>query len=911
MPDDFVLNVRQIVQYPRRAAVAAGDLVLLQDSSVGAGPYFSVKAADLVSTALQLGGSLQLAPGAHIAWNGAALSWQAGTFSFSEAVAVPSLRSAGDIFVAGQALATQVNLDALFDTIVENSVWTLNGRKGNVQLELGDILRAGAAPIWNAHFGGHITAPTAWDFRSNDDTVATTAFVQMVLNQLLCSGSVVTSFNGRGGAITLTVDDVNAAYAAAVAPDWPRVPSPPLGDASSRIATTAFTDETIEDLREWVIRYIAAGGGVDLSGYAKIDSPSFTGYPTAPTAAAGNYSGQLATTAFVANAVTAATAGVASFNGRTGTVTLQTADVSSVGGALLLSPPLTGLPSAPTAPPGTNNDQIATTAFVMAATAGSGVSSFNTRSGTVVLLATDVTAVGGALLASPTFTGTPAAPTAAVGTSTTQLATTAFVAAAVAASTAGVSSFMGRTGAVTLTANDISAAGGAPLASPVFTGNPQAPLPLAGANSGEIATAAWVNARLATAGGVTSFNTRTGAVTLALTDVTAVGGAPAASPPLTGVPTAPTAAPGTNSTQIATTAFVLAQVGVSSFNTRSGAVTLNLADITGAGGAPLTSPALTGTPTAPTAAQSDNSNTIATTAYIHTALATGLVSSFNGRSGAVSLIANDVSAAGGALLAGPAFTGVPTAPTAVVGTSTTQLATCAFVLANAAAAGVTTFNGRAGAVVLTAADIAATGGAPLTTPTVQRFISGTGSYISRAGASYIEVELVGGGGGGAGDSGGNGGNGGNTTFGGTYVANGGTGGVPMYGRGGLGGATSANGDDYCNGSDGGSSTSQAAAQVNGGNGGSSYYGGRGTGGSGNAGLAAKPNSGSGGGGGSGAAAPSLGYAGSGGGSGGWLRRILPPGTYAYVVGAAGAAGVTGAVMVGGAGAAGKIVVREY
>lgn len=40
---------------------------------------------------------------------------------------------------------------------------------------------------------------------------------------------------------------------------------------------------------------------------------------------------------------------------------------------------------------------------------------------------------------------------------------------------------------------------------------------------------------------------------------------------------------------------------------------------------------------------------------------------------------------GGAPLASPAFTGTPTAPTATVGTNTTQLATTAFVLANAAA----------------------------------------------------------------------------------------------------------------------------------------------------------------------------------------------------------------------------------
>lgn len=44
-----------------------------------------------------------------------------------------------------------------------------------------------------------------------------------------------------------------------------------------------------------------------------------------------------------------------------------------------------------------------------------------------------LTTLGGAALASPTFTGTPAAPTAAAATNTTQIATTAFVTAADAA----------------------------------------------------------------------------------------------------------------------------------------------------------------------------------------------------------------------------------------------------------------------------------------------------------------------------------------------------------------------------------------------------------------------------------------------------------------------------------------------
>lgn len=65
-----------------------------------------------------------------------------------------------------------------------------------------------------------------------------------------------------------------------------------------------------------------------------------------------------------------------------------------------------------------------------------------------------------------------------------------------------------------------------------------------------------------------------------------------ASPALTGVPTAPTAAGGTSTTQIATTAFVATNF------------------------AGLASPALTGNPTAPTQASGTNNTTIATTAFV-------------------------------------------------------------------------------------------------------------------------------------------------------------------------------------------------------------------------------------------------------------------------------------------------------
>ena len=83
--------------------------------------------------------------------------------------------------------------------------------------------------------------------------------------------------------------------------------------------------------------------------------------------------------------------------------------------------------------------------------------------------------------------------------------------------------------------------------------------------------------------------------------------APKDSPTFTGTPKAPTAAAGTNTTQIASTAFV--QAVVTALNN---ALALK---------APLSSPALTGTPTAPTAAQTVNNTQVATTAFVKSAIA--------------------------------------------------------------------------------------------------------------------------------------------------------------------------------------------------------------------------------------------------------------------------------------------------
>ena len=155
-----------------------------------------------------------------------------------------------------------------------------------------------------------------------------------------------------------------------------------------------------------------ASGGTDLVRKSQVDgllstkaplaSPSFTGSPTAPTAVAGTDSTQIATTAFVNQAIAGFGAGdmakstydtdndgkvdaaevadAAPWAGITGkpssfTPSSHSHSIAQITGlqtaldakAPLASPALSGSPTAPTATAGTNTTQIATTAFVAAA----------------------------------------------------------------------------------------------------------------------------------------------------------------------------------------------------------------------------------------------------------------------------------------------------------------------------------------------------------------------------------------------------------------------------------------------------------------------------------------------------------------------------------------------------------------
>lgn len=544
---DLVVNVRQISSYPALGASNGTENLLVQVGGLG-GPYQTISTGALVSSALSVEGpalgigvaapaaangtqlfsnELVLQPAGSLLWNfysgNSTLNyWQAGVagqlifgqsigFQFNVAPAgsagapLTQLETLFGISLAGAASLPYGTLTVARDPAAAMEVATLNyvsnhtvasfnGRNGVVQLWAQDIYTA----------------------LGYDSAIATQAWVTEQITQAfqnwLMTCPVVTRWNGRYGSVYLMLTDISTVFFQPG--QQPITPTPPATSDDYSIANTA-----------WVTSYVTE-------------------------TIAGNQG--LATQAWVqANTV-------ASFNNRIGQVVLTTADGTAAGLAPIASPQLSGIPTAPTAAVGNATSQIATTAFVWSAVQESttGVVSWNGRTGVVTLDATDINNAGGALLNSPALTGVPTAPTATTGTTTTQLATCAFVLNEVQAIGAGVTSFNTRSGNVVLELSDIEAAGGAPIASPNFSGNPTTPTPASpAAATTSIANTNWV-VQYNALNTVASFNSRIGAVTLNANDLTAVGALVNPSVVLTGNPVAPTAAPTTNTTQIATCAFV-------------------------------------------------------------------------------------------------------------------------------------------------------------------------------------------------------------------------------------------------------------------------------------------------------------------------------------------------------------------
>lgn len=208
-------------------------------------------------------------------------------------------------------------------------------------------------------------------------------------------------------------------------------------------------------------------------------------------------------------------------------------------------------------------------------------------------------------------------------------------------------------------------------------------------------------------------------------------------------------------------------------------------------------------------------------------------------------------------------------------------------------------------------------------PTIQKFTSGSGTYTTPAGCTWIRVRMVGAGGGGTGSgtaAGSASGSGGTTTFGTTLLsASGGAGGSWASGPNAGGAASLGSGPigialqgGYGAALNDGTGTVQ---RPSGGHGGSTPFGGAGAGGQVNqAGSAGITNTGSGGGGGGGFSNVAEVATGQGGGAGGFVDAIItaPSATYAYAVGGAGTAGTAGTNgFAGGAGGSGLIIVEEH
>jgi hypothetical protein len=266
-------------------------------------------------------------------------------------------------------------------------------------------------------------------------------------------------------------------------------------------------------------------------------------------------------------------------------------------------------------------------------------------------------------LASPTFTGNPAAPTPSPGDNDTSIATTAFTTAAVAAEASARTTAIG----VETTARiaDVDAeetralaaeALLAPLASPALTGNPTAPSPTAGDNDTSIATTQFVTGAIATAisalingapGALDTLKELADAINDDASFAATVTAALA-----TKINAAVLTTDGDLLTRIAGVPARLTRAGLAG-DTAFSSVYETIANV--ALKANIASPTFTGDPKAPTPAAADNDTSIATTAFVQGEIAAK------------------------APLASPTFTGDPKAPTAAAFDSDTSIATTAFV----------------------------------------------------------------------------------------------------------------------------------------------------------------------------------------------------------------------------------------
>ena len=469
----------------------------------------------------------------------------------------------------------------------------------------------------------------------------------------------VTSVNGLTGAVLLSADDMAADHSASNYTPSNTTIEGHLSGVDSALGNKQPLDAQLTDVAgltpsnnhviigdgsNFTASQLASTQLSDSADLARLASPALTGTPTAPTQSAGDNSTKIATTAYVDSAVTSAGGNqitdieiktgstftaeanhlyLCGYTSGTQTITFPDASSSTAGDIIGLSTQSATRAVSLVSSDGTTNDlknnsnqtkggtngalslsihrqvswfvsdgalwleinealkAVATTGAYsdLSGTPTLGTASANAttdflqvtnnlsdlgnagtaRSNLGLVIGTDVAAI-----ASPALTGTPTAPTATSGTNTTQLATTAFVQSAVT-SAGGVTSVNGSTGAVTISGDDLAADH---LASNYTATNANIDGHLSGIDTA-LGARQPLDAQLTDVAGLTPSNnyviigdgSNFTASQLASTQLSdSADLARLASPALTGTPTAPTATSGTNTTQIATTAFVQSAV---------------------------------------------------------------------------------------------------------------------------------------------------------------------------------------------------------------------------------------------------------------------------------------------------------------------------------------------------------------
>lgn len=136
------------------------------------------------------------------------------------------------------------------------------------------------APLASPTFTGTPTAPKATK-GDNTTAIATTSFVKEACDDI--KADLASAFKFKG--IVANIAELEA------------IENPSNGDVYQ--VTNPGTGKTNAEYAFDGNSWIELGTEVDLSGYAPLASPGFTGTPTAPTATKGTDSTQVATTAYV------------------------------------------------------------------------------------------------------------------------------------------------------------------------------------------------------------------------------------------------------------------------------------------------------------------------------------------------------------------------------------------------------------------------------------------------------------------------------------------------------------------------------------------------------------------------------------------------------------------------------------